>query len=54
MFLPNIPEWFMKLILGEMSSLLFTNKNIIPKRALDFGFQFEFETVEKGLQNLLR
>ena len=54
LFLPNIPEWFMKLILGEMSSLLFTNKNIIPKRALDFGFQFEFETAEKGLQNLLK
>lgn len=53
LFLPNLPEWFMKLILGEMSSLLFTNKNIKPNKALDLGFQFEFDTTEKGLKNLL-
>lgn len=54
LFLPNVPEWFMKLILGEMGSLLFTNKNIIPKKALEDGFKFEFSTAEKALQNLLK
>lgn len=54
LFLPNIPQWVMKLILGEMHILLFNNKNILPKRALDLGFQFQFPTAEKALQNLLK
>ena len=53
LFLPNIPQFVMQLILGEMSSLLFTNKNIIPQKALAAGFQFEFDTTEKALENLL-
>lgn len=54
LFLPNIPEWFMNLILGEMSSLLFTNKNIVPKKALESGFKYEFDTTEKAIHNLLK
>ena len=53
LFLPNLPEWFMKLILGEMGSLLFTNKNIKPKKVLELGFEFEFETTQKALENIL-
>ena len=52
LFLPNIPRWVMKLILGEMHILLFNNKNIIPRRALDLGFQFQFPTVKKALKDL--
>jgi uncharacterized protein (TIGR01777 family) len=52
LFLPNIPRWFMKLILGDMHILLFNNKNIIPKRALDLGFQFQFPTAKKALEDL--
>jgi uncharacterized protein (TIGR01777 family) len=53
-FLPNIPKWVMKSILGDMHILLFNNKNIIPKKALDLGFQFQFPTAEKALKNLLK
>ncbi len=52
LFLPNIPRWFMKLILGEMHILLFNNKNIIPKRAVDLGFQFRFPTAKTALEDL--
>lgn len=54
LFLPNIPQWFMKLILGEMHILLFSNKNILPKKALDNKFQFQFPTVEEALQNIIK
>ncbi|MBC7494528.1 MAG: TIGR01777 family protein [Flavobacterium sp.] len=54
LFLPNIPQWFMKLILGEMSSLLFTNKNIKPQRALNLGFTFKYDTTQKALQDILK
>ena len=52
LFLPNIPRWVMKLILGEMHILLFNNKNIIPRRALDLGFQFQFPIAKKALKDL--
>jgi hypothetical protein len=54
LFLPNIPQFVMKLILGEMSILLFNNKNIIPKRATELGFKFKFPTLEKALQNIIK
>ena len=54
LFLPNIPQGIMKLILGEMSSLLFTNKNIKPQVATKLGFKFEFDTPEKALKNILK
>lgn len=54
LFLPNIPQWFMKLILGEMHILLFSNKNILPKKALDNKFQFQFPTAEGALQNIIK
>lgn len=50
LFLPNIPQFVMKLILGDMHVLLFNDKKIIPKRALSLGFHFQFETVQKSLQ----
>jgi uncharacterized protein (TIGR01777 family) len=54
LFLPNVPQFVMKLILGEMSILLFNNKKILPKRALELGFQFQFPTIEKALQNIIK
>jgi hypothetical protein len=54
LFLPNIPQFVMKLILGEMSILLFNNKKILPKRALELGFKFQFPLVEEALQNIIK
>jgi NAD dependent epimerase/dehydratase family enzyme len=44
----------MKLILGEMHILLFNNKNIIPKRAQELGFEFKYPTIEKALNNIIK
>ena len=54
LFLPNIPQFVMKLILGEMHILLFSNKNILPKRATSLGFHFQFDTPEKALQDIIK
>ncbi|WP_309642334.1 TIGR01777 family oxidoreductase [Flavobacterium sp.] len=53
LFLPNIPRFVMRLMLGEMHELLFTNKNISAQKALDNGFQFQFPTIEKALGNII-
>jgi NAD dependent epimerase/dehydratase family enzyme len=44
----------MKLILGEMHILLFNNKNIIPRRALELAFQYEYPTADLALTNLIK
>ena len=54
LFLPNVPKTVMKLILGEMHILLFNNKNIFPRRALELGFQFEYPKADLALSNLIK
>ena len=53
LFMPNIPEFVMKLILGEMHELLFTDKNISPQKAIDHGFSFQFPEAEHALNQIL-
>ena len=53
LFLPNIPQFMMKLILGEMSILLFSSKKLSSKKIQDLGFQFEYPDLESSLDNLL-
>ena len=52
LFLPNIPEFVMKIILGEMSILLFSSKNLSSKKIQDCGFIFKFPEIQKALNNL--
>ena len=54
LFLPNVPQFIMKLILGEMHILLFNNKNILPKRAQQLGFNFQFPTAKSAIQNIIK
>ncbi len=52
-FLPT-PGFAMKLLLGEMAqSLLLDGQRVYPQKALDSGFQFEFEKLEKAFSDLL-
>ncbi len=52
LWLPNIPEFVMKLVLGEMAYLLFSSKNLSAQKLKAVGFQFEFEEIDKALQDL--
>ena len=52
LWLPNIPEFMMKLILGEMAYLLFSSKNLSAEKIKTAGFQFHFPHLEKALYNL--
>ncbi len=53
LWLPAIPKFVMKFILGDMHELLFNNKKISAQKAIDGGFRFQFPTVEKALQEIL-
>lgn len=50
-WLPAIPKFVMQLILGEMHTLLFSDKNIHPKRALELGFVFNHPTIDDFIKD---
>ena len=52
-FMPNIPEFVLKLMLGEMHILLIASQNVSSQKAQDNGFPFAYRTLEKALKNLL-
>ena len=53
-FLPKIPKFVLKLILGEMHTILFESQNVSADKILKEGFTFEFKTINSALQNLLK
>jgi uncharacterized protein (TIGR01777 family) len=52
--LPNLPQWLMKIVLGEMSILLFNSKKILPSKALHSNFYFQYPTIEKALAEIIK
>ena len=53
LFMPNIPKFVMKLMLGEMHELLFENRNLSAKKIEEKGFEFKYKTIDKALINSL-
>ena len=53
LFMPNIPKFVMKLILGEMHELLFEDKRISAQKVINSGFVFQYLTSEKALKDIL-
>lgn len=54
LFLPNIPEFVMKILLGEMSILLFSSKNLSANKIQDCGFKFQFPETRQALDDLYK
>jgi len=54
LFLPNIPKGFMKLILGEMSLLLFVSQRVSSKKIEEEGFEFYYKNICSALQNVIQ
>ena len=49
LWLPNIPNFVMKVVLGEMSALLFESQKVAAKKILSEGFVFKYETIAPAL-----
>lgn len=52
LFLPNIPKFVVKTILGEMSYLLFTSQRVSSKKIEEEGFIFQYANVCKALESI--
>lgn len=50
----RVPEWLLKLVLGDMSSFLLEGQRVVPEKALENGFAFAFQRIEDVLRDVLQ
>lgn len=53
LFLPNIPKFFMKLVLGDMHTLLFESQRVSSKKIEKQVFYFKYNYLKPALEDLL-
>jgi uncharacterized protein (TIGR01777 family) len=49
----RVPAFAVRLVLGQLSSLLLNGQRAVPRRLLEAGFEFRFPTADAALQDLL-
>jgi uncharacterized protein (TIGR01777 family) len=49
----TVPEFALKLIVGEAASTIVSSQRVLPQKLIDKGFKFKFEKLEEALDNLL-
>ncbi|MBO0719389.1 MAG: TIGR01777 family oxidoreductase [Blastocatellia bacterium] len=49
----SAPEFFLKIIVGEMAEVVLGSQRVIPGVALESGYQFRFPHLKPALENLL-
>lgn len=54
LFLPNVPKFILSLLLGEMHKIVTSSQQVSSRKILNSGFQFQFASLSKTLQNLLK
>ena len=52
--LPNVPAFVLKILLGEMADLVLKGSKLSSEKIIKSGFAFEFDTLEKALDNLYK
>jgi NAD dependent epimerase/dehydratase family enzyme len=52
-FLPNVPKFLMKFVLGEMHIILFESQRVSSKDIEQKGFEFKFHHLQPALVDLL-
>jgi uncharacterized protein (TIGR01777 family) len=47
------PTWALNLLLGEMACLMTQGQFVVPKRALEAGFEFRFNDIDSALNDII-
>ena len=53
LFLPNVPGFMMKLILGEMAQMILGGNYVLSDKIQSTGFKFKFTEVEAAVKDLV-
>ena len=48
-----VPGFALKIALGDVADVLLTGQHVVPKRALEAGYRFQFPELEGALRDLL-
>ncbi|MGN4426923.1 TIGR01777 family oxidoreductase [Bacillus cereus group sp. MYBK30-1] len=48
-----VPPFVLRALLGEMSILVLEGQHVLPNKAIEYGYQYTFPTVNHALQNIL-
>lgn len=48
-----VPAFVLKALLGEMADVLLGGQRVLPKQALELGYQFQFPELEPALKEIL-
>ena len=51
LFLPNVPSFVMKLLLGELSELLLNGNYVSGEKLIKTGFNYQFSNLEEALES---
>lgn len=54
LWMPNVPGFVLKLIFGELASVILEGSRASSQKILDAGFHFKFPDLEKALRDLLK
>jgi uncharacterized protein (TIGR01777 family) len=49
-----VPAFVLKIALGEMSEMLLTGQNVVPRKLQDAGFSFRYPDLDGALKDLLK
>jgi uncharacterized protein (TIGR01777 family) len=52
-FMPAVPGFMVKIMMGEFGSVLLEGQKVMPKRLLALGYPFHFPNIEGALHDLL-
>jgi len=50
----SVPQFVLKLMLGEMTEMLMNSTRVEPQRLLKHGFEFEFTDAEQAIRDLIQ
>lgn len=53
-WLPNVPAFLIRLMLGERASLLLTGRRVSSDKVKKLGFRFQFKNLKKTLKDTLK
>lgn len=54
LLLPNLKKWMMRLLLGEMHTIIFESQNVSCEKLTKSKFKFKFDNFDKAIADLLK
>lgn len=54
LFLPNVPKFALKLVVGEMADMIIGGNRVSSKKIQQFGYEFQFPDLNTALEDIMK